>query len=190
MPIEIQTANKMHNYVALFRGINVGGHNSLPMADLKSELDAMGVKDAATYIQSGNVVFQSKKLLSKKFEEELSNRIEKQKGFKPDVITITEKAFKQAISNCPFETTEGKTLHYFFAHSEIDNVNHDLIEQLKTSTEQTSVCGNVFYLFAPDGIGRSKLAAKVEKIINKSGTARNWNTVEQLQKMLADIDKC
>jgi uncharacterized protein (DUF1697 family) len=104
MSLEIQTActeNEMHNYAALIRGINVGGNNSLPMAVLKSELNAM---------------------------------------------------------------------------------------ELQTSTEQTSVWENVFYLLAPDGIGRSKLAAKVEKIISKSGTARIWNTVEKIQNMLADFD--
>jgi uncharacterized protein (DUF1697 family) len=79
---------------------------------------------------------------------------------------------------------EGKSLHFFFLASTPAKPDLDALAKLKSSSEEFKLGKNVFYLHAPDGIGRSKLAAKVEKALGVPATARNWNTVSKLMVMV------
>ena len=90
-----------------------------------------------------------------------------------------------AIENNPFDTADGKALLFFFLISPPKSPDLAGLARLKSETEQFWLHDKVFYLYAPDGIGRSKLAAKADKYINASATARNWNTVSKLMTMVA-----
>lgn len=166
-------------YILLFRGINVGGRNLLPMKPLVELLSSCGYEQVKTYIQSGNVVLSS---MTKPCDE-ISQKIEYQFGFKPSLIVLNAQELLKAVENNPFQVDEGKTLHFYFLADQ-PNLDTEKLNQLATETEQFHLAGQVFYLYAPDGIGRSKLAAGVEKCLGVAATARNLNTVNKLVSMI------
>lgn len=170
----------MRTYIALFRGINVGGNNPLPMPDLVDILERLDCKDIKTYIQSGNAVFRTAKTPAKKIATEISSRIFKDHGFKPKVLLLSVSEFEAAIANNPFSTADGKALHFMFLESKPKKPNLAGLMAVKAKSEQFRLNNKVFYIYAPEGIGRSKLVAKVEPAMGVPVTGRNWNTVNKL----------
>ena len=173
----------MNRNIALFRAINVGGKNSLPMKDLVKILETLGYQNIKTYIQSGNVVFSSKKKIGEKEQRKIGIEILDRKGFEPKVVFLDPGQLQKAIKDNPFPIDNGKILHFFFLESHPQNPDLERLASLKTSSEKFKLSESVFYLYAPDGLGRSKLAAAVEKSIGVPVTARNWNTVSQIAAM-------
>ncbi|MEO1526431.1 MAG: DUF1697 domain-containing protein [Planctomycetota bacterium] len=177
----------MQVWIALFRGINVGGHNVLPMAELRSSLEAIKLKNVRTYIQSGNVVFES----SAKKAETLASRIRKQveveNGFSPEVFVLGSDELLATIESNPFPdaaATDPKSLHFFFLHHPIVKIDQGAIDRARSKSEDFRLVGRVFYLHAPDGIGRSKLAANAERYLGVTATARNLRTVTKICSMM------
>lgn len=173
----------MNTFIALFRGINVGGHHILPMRELVEILENMGLENIRTYIQSGNVVFQCKKNRATGLANDISLAVEDMKGFSPGVLLLGPKEFQSAIDGCPFNSDDGKLLHFFFLSEVPQEPDLDSLEALKSETEEFKLINKIFYLHAPDGIGRSKLVTKVEKAMKVSVTARNWNTVRKVHSL-------
>lgn len=175
----------MNTIIALLRGINVGGHGKLPMRELKALLDGMGLANVQTYIQSGNVVFQSDRTDLPALAQEISAAIGQSHGFEPNIMLLPLAELVTAVSQNPYPATDDqhKTLHFYFLASAPPNPDLASLEALKSNTEQFTLIGSVFYLYAPDGIGRSKLAAKVERALGVAATARNWRTVSTLLEM-------
>jgi uncharacterized protein (DUF1697 family) len=173
----------VNKYIALLRGINVGGKNILPMKELTALMEGLGCQNVKTYIQSGNVVFLSKN----KPSDEIASAIEKSHGIKPELLLLSEKDFKLAIKHNPYNTEQGKMLHFYFCKEKPKEVDFAKLEALKVESEHFTLKGKVLYLYTPDGFGRSKLAAKIEKCLGVPVTARNNNTVEKLLAMLDEI---
>lgn len=169
--------------IALFRGINVGKSRSLPMKELVRILDGLGFADIKTYIQSGNVVFRSEKECFTEEARKVSDAVEAEFGFRPDVMILTRSELFEAIDRNPFPTDEGKFLHFFFLRSKPEAPDIAGLEGIKSETEQFELDGRVFYLYTPDGLGRSKLAGRVERCLGVSATGRNLNTVRKLLEM-------
>lgn len=171
-------------YVLLLRGINVGGHGKLPMADLSALLAGLGARDVATYIQSGNAVF-SGDFTPRILAAEIEDRIEAQFGFRRDALVLTGAEILAARAGFPFAAAfdAPKTGHVSFLKSP---AQPDLgaMQALAAPDEEFRLAGQVFYLYAPSGIGRSKLAAKVEKLLGVLATARNLNSVRKLCEMV------
>ena len=176
----------MNTYIALFRGINVGGKNILPMKGLVEILEDMGSEDIKTYIQSGNVVFRIKQGKTNKIAEEISLKILENYSFEPKVLLLESDDLHAAIDNNPFDTKDGKVLHFFFLASDPESPDLEHLGAIKSDSEEFKLVKNIFYLYAPDGIGRSKLAAKVEQRLGVPVTARNWNTIF---KLISIVDK-
>ena len=174
----------MYSYVALFRGINVGGHNLLPMAALTAILEEVGCLDIQTYIQSGNVTFRIPRKPGKKKVSEITNLIETRHGFTPVILLLEKSELDAAIGANPYPTTEGKSLHFYFLASTPEHPDLDSLQNIKMESENFKLKDAVLYLHAPDGIGRSKLAARIEKCVGVNATARNWNTVKKLHAMI------
>lgn len=175
----------MNRYIALLRGINVGGKNLLPMAELVAILEMIGYQNICTYIQSGNAVFSSRKNPGADDALEISREIHRKIGFEPKVMLLSAQQLQDAVNLNPFPTADGKALHFFFLESLPEKPDIEKLQSLKTESEQFLLDGKVFYLFAPDGVGRSKLAAGAEKAIGVPLTARNWNTVQKLATLAA-----
>ena len=100
----------MHTFILLLRGINVGGNNVLPMKELAVLLETLGWQRVKTYLQSGNVVAQTARSIS---ADDISAAIEKQFGFTARVVVVAKAAFEQAVKKNPFDTDDGKTVHFY-----------------------------------------------------------------------------
>jgi uncharacterized protein (DUF1697 family) len=176
----------MDTYIALFRGINVGGKNTLPMVELVDVLKSLGLSSIKTYIQSGNVVFQSKNINRIELSQRICAAIEKHFGVVIQVLILDVNEFENAIVLNPFPEAkaEPNTLHCFFLSSLPAKPNLETLESVKKDSEQFRLIDQVFYLYAPEGVGRSKLAMKVEKALGVAATARNWRTVSKVMEMV------
>lgn len=175
----------MNTYIALLRGINVGGKHSLSMKELVGIFEGLGAEAVKTYIQSGNVVFQSPGTDTRALASELAAAIGKQKGFEPRVMVLTLDAFDKAMADNPFPEAEAdpRSLHLGFLESVPPAPKLDELEALRKENERFRLIGSVFYLHAPDGIGRSKLAEKSERLLGVAMTDRNWRTVSKLREL-------
>jgi uncharacterized protein (DUF1697 family) len=165
-------------FVALFRGINVGGKHILPMQALREILAACGCEDVHTYIQSGNAVFSSA-VAASELAANIKHAIEERFGFAPQVWLLTVERFMAIAAANPFADAEAnpKCLHIAFLTETPAAADLDALNNLKVESECFSLQDDAFYLYAPDGIGRSRLAAKVDRYLGVATTARNWRTV-------------
>jgi len=175
----------MKTYIALFRGINVGGNNKLPMKELAVVLEGLGLQGIATYIQSGNVVFQGRAVDPAQLSKKIGVAIQKSHGFEPWVRLLEQPTLEQVIRGNPYPEAEAAptTLYVNFLASVPPRPNLDGLEKLRAASERFQLAGDVLYLHAPDGIGRSKLAAALERLLGVPMTSRNWNTVRKLGEM-------
>lgn len=191
LPGRAQIAD-MHTWIALLRGINVGGANRLPMAGLRDRLSELGFEDVETYIASGNVVFgASGDPADADHAETLADRIaatiETHHGFRPRVIVLSAAEFRNAMEANPYPEgePEPKTLHLYFLAEQPADLDPAALDGMTSPTERWELGDHVLYLHAPDGIGRSKLAARVESLLGVPATARNWRTVTRVWEMVA-----
>lgn len=171
----------MKIWIVLLRGINVGGHHIVPMKELRQLLENNGLEKVATYIQSGNIVCSYPTNPSHK----ISTLIEQKFGFKPSTFSLTVKNLKSVVENNPYPGDGGKTVHFFFFHSSPSSVDYKTLDDVKAENEHYQLIDNVLYLYAPDGIGRSKMVDKIPKAFAKNEmTARNLNTINKLAEMV------
>jgi uncharacterized protein (DUF1697 family) len=189
-------AQKKTTWIALLRGVNVGGNHKLPMKELAAELEALGFTGVRTYIQSGNVVFRvsaaKRSATAASITSAIATCIQKKFGFQPSVMVLSKEELALAAKSNPFSEAEkerdGRTLHLFFLSQpppkktarEIDRA---ALDSVKLSSERWGIVGSVFYLHTPEGFGTSKLAAKAERCLGAPATARNWRTVCELLKL-------
>lgn len=176
----------MTAYVALFRGINVGGKNSLPMQDLRDILSSLGCEDVRTYIQSGNAAFASKRKPGE-LAGGIKAAIDKRFGFEPEVLLLTSERLQAIAGENPFTDAESepKFLHVLFLAEAADEADLDALNDVRAPSERFLLTDKALYLHAPDGIGRSKFAAKAERCLGVAATGRNWNTVSKLIELVA-----
>ena len=179
----------MNIYITLFRGINVGGRNILPMKDLTALLQNLGCGNVKTYIQSGNAVFRHPERGASRLAADIQGAIHASHGFEPEILLLTTEKIEQAVSSNPFRDAESEPsrLHLSFLAAAPESPDLDLIETLRTDTERFALKNDVAYLHAPDGIGRSKLAARVEKALGVTATGRNWRTVGKILEMARNL---
>ncbi len=175
----------MTTWIAFFRGINVGGNNMLPMKSLVALLQKLGLEEVRTYIQSGNVVFCSAGKNAQVIEKKIGSAVAKAHGFEPRVLVLSVKDLDKAIAANPFPqaTAEHKSLHLYFLSEPPSRPNLDALNSIKGTNEAFVITNTVFYLHAPDGIGKSKLAERAEKLLGVTATARNWRTVCKVRDM-------
>ncbi|MGO4374657.1 DUF1697 domain-containing protein [Paenibacillus sp. 2TAB19] len=173
-------------HVALLRGINVGGNNKMKMADLRAALADLGLANVQTYIQSGNILFES-------VEDEgvLRDRIEQQIqkvfGFSIKTIIRTADELRAIVAGLPFsdelmaeaEAGEGESLYVTMLLSEPEPERVERLHTFETDEERFVIAGKDVYLLFKQSIRNSKLAAQVEKL-GVLPTTRNWKTMNKL----------
>lgn len=176
----------MRTLIALLRGVNVGGANRLPMAELRSDLEALGFEHVRTYIQSGNVVFRSDGDNCAALADTIAENIEGRHGFQPTVIVLPAQRLRQAMAANPFPGAEAepRTLHLYFLAGQPADRDLSALQKAATATERFHLGDQVLYLHTPDGYGRSKLASRIEAALGVPATARNWRTVTRLRAIL------
>ncbi len=175
----------MNTWIALLRGINVGGKNRLPMDTLRNLLAQQGCEHIRTYIQSGNAVFSAAESDAEKLSGRISLAIAQQQGFQPPVICLRTADLEQAVRNNPF-TRAGQappSLHVYFLAARPAASAAAALDRLAAGNERWAWGEGVMYLHAPHGVGRSKLAGGAEAALGVDATARNWKTVNKLLEM-------
>ncbi len=175
-------------FVSLFRGINVGGHHGVRMDELKDLHEALGLKDVFPYIQSGNVVFKSDDADVARLRRQIEDGFEERFGFHAEVFVRTSAELRVIIEKNPFQGQQSKESKWvvvlFLATRPDDSAQEDLLRTY-VGPEEIFFTSEEVYIYYTNGIGRSKLSLSLmEKKLKTFGTARNWNTILQLQKLI------
>lgn len=172
----------MNTYIALLRGINVGGKHRLLMAELRAIFMDNKLQDVHTYIQSGNVVFRAKNIDPVALSTTIQTAIHAAHGFMPNVFILTIEAFQHAVKCNPYndDNIDPKTVQLYFLSAEPHTDNIQSATTLCAASENCSSIGTMFYLHAPNGIARSKLAIRIETVLAVQATARNARSASKI----------
>jgi uncharacterized protein (DUF1697 family) len=178
--------------ISMLRGVNVGGHNKIKMDDLRTLYRSLKLEDPRTYVQSGNVIFRTKEKNCPALAKKIQDAIEGKFGFRPEVIVRTTEELRSAIAASPFASRRnlepGKILVTFLAGKPGPNAHATLLS-LKAHPEELHLSGRELYIYFPDGAGKSKLPwSQVEKLLQTTGTARNWNSVTKMLAMAEELE--
>ena len=178
----------MTTCMSLFRGINVGGNRIVPMSELKSLHQALGLKDVVTYIQSGNVVFSSDATNPAQLARQIEESFAQKFGFHSQVMVRTSAELEEIIASNPFQNQpekEPKWVAVLFLATRPESAALEDLQKTYSGPEEIYLIGQELFVYYPDGIGRSKLTLPlIEKKLKSAGTGRNWNTVLRLQQMM------
>ena len=178
----------MTTCVSLFRGINVGGNHIVPMSELKSLHQTLGLQDVVTYIQSGNVVFSSGAADPAQLARLIKESFAQKFGFLSQVMVRTSAELEEIIANNPFQNQpekEPKRVAVLFLATRPESTTLEDLQRTYSGPEEIYLIGQELFVYYSDGMGRSKLTLLlIEKKLKTIGTGRNWNTVLQLQKMM------
>lgn len=174
----------MNTYISLLRGINVSGQKKVKMAELKSLYESLNFENVVTYIQSGNVVFQSD-LEEDRLKSSIEIAIKEHFNFDVPVLILTKTKLDNTAQNLPFTNVDieaqGSKVLVFFLSENISNVPKSILEAYQTNSEQLVIDEKVIYLYCPEGSGKSKLTNKlIETKLKLTSTARNIKTVHKL----------
>ncbi len=188
----------METYVALLRGINVG-KKRIKMADLVMIFESLGLTAVQTYIQSGNVIFNSE-LDEETLTELLSCRISLHYGFDVPVILRSSDQFRNALSNCPFTKDEidnaialgavgrYEAVYVSFLPNEITEQDFSKLTKYIEKDNQCAFYGREVYLLLSESIRTAKVAINLKRI-GAEGTIRNFNTIKKIGDMLENIEE-
>lgn len=168
----------MSRQIVLLRGVNVGGHNKLKMADFRSSLATAGFEGAQTYIQSGNIVLTST-LTCAQTTDAVAEILQKQFGISAPVLVRTAQDVGTIAAACPFSGDASRILIYF-CFEPLEDFSDVPLRDLLRSGEELYISKEAIYLHAPDGISASKVAEKMDRLVPTQLTARNQRTVEKL----------
>lgn len=183
-------------YIALLRGINVGGKNMIKMAELKKVLEGIGLKEVQTYIQSGNVLLKSKEE-EKVLQDMIQKAITAAFGFQIPVVLRTASELEEILRNCPFSPEEiaeaeagsdAESLYVAMLAQTPSEAGMAAIQVYKNEEEAYHILGRDVYLLFRNSIRNSKLANNLQKL-DASATTRNWKTMNKLAELAKALEK-
>jgi uncharacterized protein (DUF1697 family) len=180
----------MTTHLALLRGINVSGHNMIKMEALKTTLEAVGLQNVQTYIQSGNVFVDTEEENAAAVGFKIKQEIFKTFGHEVPVVVIGKSDLEVCLKNNSFlkeADLDIKKLYVAFVSTSLrsDSINDLKISQFKP--DEASIDGNKIYIKYAVGAGKTRFDQKyIEKKLNVTATIRNWNTVTQLLKLFEE----
>jgi uncharacterized protein (DUF1697 family) len=183
-----RTVMKMHSYISILRGINVGSRQ-LRMEDLRNLYETLGFQNVQTYIQSGNVIFQARKTAESQLAAAVSGSMKEALGWEVPVIVLRAEARQTIVQDNPYRHDPSKDpayLHVTFLAGTPENparAEKDLA--LKAAAgEAFSLSDRAVYLYCPKGYGTTKLSNTfLEKQLKVTATTRNWKTTQILLEM-------
>lgn len=182
----------MYTYLALFRGINVSGHNMIKMEPLKKLLEANGFNNVQTYIQSGNVVFNTTESNKPKLARDLENLMYKEYGYNVVIFVLDIEALNTIITGNPYTSAvaEGQGAKKYHVVFLSDNPHPDGVARLKkyyNGNDEYTFAYKVMYLKLDGSAADSKLTSTfIESKINVKATTRNWNTTLKMMEMMSN----
>ncbi len=178
----------MKKFIALLRGINVSGQKQIKMSELKTLFEEAGFQDAETYIQSGNVIFSSKKKSPAKISEIISSAVKMKFGFDVQVIVVIPDELEYVFKSNPFvkKNKDPEKLYIIFLSSIPSKENLAKLKAIDYSPEEYIVDNRNIFLFVPNGYGKAKLNNNFfEKKLNVYATTRNLRTIKALLEIVA-----
>ncbi len=170
-------------YVALLRGINVGGKNKVPMADLTALFEEAGCAEVRTYIQSGNVLFRAPAKIASRLPGTISERIARRLDLRVPVVLRTAEELEEAARRNPFLAAgaDPDTLHLMFLADLPRPAAVAGLDGRRSPPDAFAVVGREIYLRLPNGAARTKLTnAYFDAKLATTSTMRNWRTVLKL----------
>jgi uncharacterized protein (DUF1697 family) len=178
----------MNRYISILRGINVGGNRKILMKDLKSLIESLGFLNVETYIQSGNVIFESdQKCSNAKLEEKIQQAIAESFGFDIPVFVRSAEEWTESIANNPFWKEKNGDIDRLHLTCLKEVPSPELLEKIKLFQylpDRYEVIGKDVFIFCAAGYGSSKLTNPFfESKLKTSATTRNWKTVMKLHEL-------
>ncbi len=180
----------MPRYIALLRGVNVGGQKMVPMATLKAVVEELGHTDVKTLLQSGNVVFSAPKMTPAQLGQDIHRELAATAGVTTDVFVLTAADLAETMATNPYPEAAAQDPSHLllsFLSANVTAAKLGEIDPKYVKNEEMTVVGSTLYIWYRHGVGTSKLTgAVIEKALGDvRTTARNWNTVVKLS-ILAD----
>jgi uncharacterized protein (DUF1697 family) len=178
--------------ISMLRGVNVGGHNKIKMEALRALYESLKLRDAQTYVQSGNVIFRSEEKDLASVSRKIESGIEQRFGCRPQVIIRTASDLRGVIAKNPFAARRGidpsKLLVTFLASDPGPEAREKALA-IKTEPEELRIDDREVYIYFPNGMARPKMRwPLIEKTLKTSGTGRNWNTVTKLLEIATTLE--
>ncbi|WP_299260510.1 DUF1697 domain-containing protein [uncultured Aquimarina sp.] len=180
----------MNVYIALLRGINVGGHKKIKMADLKEMLEKLGFSDVVTYIQSGNVVFRDTSSNIDVLQAKIQTAIKKRFDFDVPILIITYDTLNEILQKNPYRKRldsgqiDDKKMYFMLLCSRPDSFAVKELSKASFDPEEFIITKNVIYLFVANGYGKTKLNnIFFEKKLKCQTTTRNLRTLNKLLEL-------
>ncbi|HVF46584.1 MAG TPA: DUF1697 domain-containing protein [Pyrinomonadaceae bacterium] len=173
-------------YVALLRGINVGGNTMIKMEELRRTFEALGFERVVSYINSGNLAFDSPKGSDVKLAAMIEKAVEGLIGKNVSVMVREQKHILQVLANNPFDGqyASHKEMHVLFMKDEMPPEKQEQLRSLAPARERFEIAGREIYCHLPMGVADSLMGRGLfEKKLKVSVTARNWRTVETIAKL-------
>ncbi|MGE5184901.1 MAG: DUF1697 domain-containing protein [Acidobacteriota bacterium] len=168
-------------YAALLRAVNVGGTGKLPMAELVELFAAAGAKDARSYLQSGNVVFEATAAIARRIPERIETAVDKAFGHRPAVLLRDAKELAQIPRDNPFAKADPKLLHVGFLADAPSKAAIAALDPDRSPGDRFCVRGRTVYFQFKAGVGKTKLSNSwFETKLATRMTWRNWNTLQAL----------
>ncbi|WP_152395045.1 DUF1697 domain-containing protein [Paenibacillus guangzhouensis] len=171
-------------FVGFLRGINVGGKNKIKMAELKKMLESTGLAQVQTYLQTGNILFQSDQS-AEALREQIEQAIHEQFGMSLTVVLRTAEQMKKVLAVCPYEVeklTEGQTIQISVLTEAPDQKMADILSKDISERDEFQLQGCEIYFLFRQSVLDSKLAANLQKLGGRV-TTRNWNTMQKLSEL-------
>jgi uncharacterized protein (DUF1697 family) len=174
----------MQTYISILRGINVGGQKKVRMAVLKSLYETLGLGNVQTYVQSGNVVFDSEEQDAEKLRKSIEAQIETTFGFSVPVLIRTADDLQRVIESHPFANEEPIRVLVTFLYETPEQSKWDELSLYQDQMDQFALGEHEIFLFCPGGYGRTKLSNNFfEKKLGVIATTRNWKSIITLYEM-------
>ncbi|MUH34930.1 DUF1697 domain-containing protein [Zobellia amurskyensis] len=177
----------MKSYIALLRGINVSGQKKVPMAELRSILTEMDFLNVKTYIQSGNVVFQSEEDSTVTLEASIAENIKSTFGFDVPVLVKTKNQFKNIFEGNPYTDLDAmgqKQVYFVLLKNPAKQEFVEVFGSERYTNEDFEITNNCVYLLCKAGYGRAKLNNNlIERKLKVEATTRNYNTMIKLLEL-------
>src|SRR5437868_11457051 len=180
-------------YIALLRGINVGGNNMIKMETLRAAFSSLGFENVKSYINSGNLIFDvSSPHVSKgpspdkELAKIIHDAVEKEFGFDISVMVRSMDEIDEIVKNNPYEGQfeNDKYLHVFFLDRELTAEENNLLMQKSNENELITVDGRTIYYMLRSSIIDSALGKGfIDKKLKVPATARNWRTMKKIAEM-------
>lgn len=173
----------MAKYIAMLRSINVSGQKLIKMADLRESMTRMGLEDVATYVQSGNILFNTQETDLRVIAERISSQIKKDFTFDVPCIVRSAEYFKKVLTNNDFlqQGRDEKRCYVTFLEEEPDPMHVQKIDSQQYAPEEFILKGDLLYFYSPDGYGKAKMNNNFfEQKLRVKATTRNWNSVNKL----------